>query len=83
MQLQDSVYQQTVHSRKGKLGPPSLQKGAIEISERLDDRSTLSPTELGFIQGPAYSPLMANIEAKTTIDLRVKPLQQNPNRPAI
>ena len=81
MQLQESVYQQTIHNKKGA---PGLQKGSIEICDRLDERSTLSPTELGFISGPAYSPVvLTNIEAKTTIDLRMKPLQQNPNRPSV
>ena len=52
-----------------------LKKGTMEISERLDDRSTLSPTEMGFNIKPKYNPVkISNVEAKTIIDLKIKPL---------
>ena len=53
------------------------------ISDRLDNRS-ITPTELGFVSNPKYSPVkITNIEAKTYVDSKVKPQNQNPNRQVI
>jgi hypothetical protein len=38
-------------------GHYGLKRGSQEISERLDDRSTISPTELGFVSNAKYLPV--------------------------
>lgn len=59
------------------------KKASLMISDRLDNRS-ITPTELGFVSNPKYSPVkITNIEAKTYVDSKVKPQNQNPNRQVI